>query len=64
MIGGMDLHIHPLADLGPVIPAWSCSQQLVAQRWAVVTKTPNRSADVDGVSGEIQAPAEVSQAVP
>jgi hypothetical protein len=42
----------------------SSSQQLVAQRWAVVTKTPNRSADVDGVSGDIQAPAEVSQAVP
>jgi len=42
----------------------SSSQQLVAQRWAVVTKTPNRSADADGVSGDIQAPAEVSRAVP
>src|SRR5665647_2977714 len=29
MIGGRDLPIHPLAYLGPVIPAWSASQTYV-----------------------------------
>ena len=46
MIGGRDLPIHPLAYLGPVIPAWSASQTYVELAGTVdLTVFPARRAE-------------------
>jgi hypothetical protein len=59
MIGGKDLHIHPLADLGPVVLR-------AAARGSTLGGGDEGDEPVSRRrrAGEIQALAEVSQALP